>query len=138
MQAHQGFPLDEVAQDVFEVGLVEHVGLGKAVGTHKVVAQEPGQDAVSGVDELHTEAGPAVCGEGVGGSDGLEDAHDLVVHVNRAWQRVGRRVTFEDLARHSVPCEQESRDQADGSSSEHGDRCVSAVARQGRGRRRRV
>ena len=87
--------IDPGEQQLFQVGLVEHVGLREAVLAGLVVAAELGHHAVPGVEQAQSAAGPGPGQESLAHADPVQGPGDLVVQVYRAGQRVGLGVAFQ-------------------------------------------
>ena len=113
-------PLDPGEQQLFQVGLVEHVGLREAMLAGLVVAAELGHHAVAGVEQAQPAAGPGPGQESLADADPVQDPGDLVVQVYRAGQGVGLGVAFQEGDGDPEVGEQEGRGAA-GRSCAHGD-----------------
>ena len=88
-------PLDPGEHQLFQVGLVEHVRLRKAVLAGLVAAAELGHHAVAGVEQAQPAAGPGPGQESFADADPVQGPGDLVVQVHRAGQGVGLGVAFQ-------------------------------------------
>ena len=80
----QRVPLDPGEHQLFQVGLVEHVRLREAVLAGLVVAAELGHDAVPGVQQAQSAAGPGPGQEALADADPVQGPGDLVVQVHGA------------------------------------------------------
>ncbi len=65
-EVDQRVPLDPGEHQLFQVGLVEHVGLREPVLAGLVAAAELGHDAVPGVEQAQSAAGPGPGQESLG------------------------------------------------------------------------
>src|SRR4029453_4685294 len=90
VQVDQGMLAHPLAQQGFQVGLVEHVGPGKAVVGRLGGAAELGHHPVPGVEQAQPAGGSGGGQEGVADADAVQGAGDLVVEVDRAGRRGGR------------------------------------------------
>jgi hypothetical protein len=79
-----GVSAEVVAQQLFQVGLVEHVGLGVAVPALVGVAVELGQHPHVPVHQAEPEAGTGDGGDRVAEAQSSKGAVDLVVEVDGA------------------------------------------------------
>ena len=85
---------DPGEQQLFQVGLVEHVGLGEAVHACLLPA-EFGHHLVPGVEQAQPAARPGPGQEAVADAETVQDPGDLVVEVHRARQRMRLEVAFQ-------------------------------------------
>ena len=108
-EVDQRVPLDPGEQQLFQVGLVEHVRLREAVLAGLVVAAELGHHAVPGVEQAQPAAGPGPGQEALADADPVQGPGDLVVQVHRAGQRVGLGVAFQQGDGNPEVGEQEGR-----------------------------
>ena len=99
-------PLEVRPQHAFQLGLVEHVHLGVAVGAGLRAALQLRQHPHVGVQHPKTQRGPAVGGELVADAQAGQDAVDLVVGVHRARQRVDGFMAVEHQTRNAVLAKQ--------------------------------
>lgn len=106
VQVDQGMLVDPLEEQGFQVGLVEHVGPGKAVVGRLGGAAELGHHPVPGVEQAQPAGGPGGGQEGVADADAVQGAGDLVVEVDRAGQRVGLWVAFDQGDRDAAVGEQ--------------------------------
>ena len=107
-----GCCLDPGEQQLFQVGLVEHVRLRETVLAGLVVPAELGHHAVPGVQQAQPAAGPGPGQETLADADPAQDPGDLVVQVHRAWQRVRLGVAFQQGDGNPGVGEQEGRSAA--------------------------
>ena len=131
-QADRGLVLEVGAQQVLELGLVEHVGLRVPVPAVVAGAVEDGEDPVVAVDQLQAAGGPGHRGELLGDAEPGQDPVDLVVEVHGA--RLGRNAipAVEDEAFDAVLPEKGGGGDPNGAGAndDDGDR-IGAAARRG-------
>jgi hypothetical protein len=102
-----------VQQELFEVGLVEHVRLREAVQADLVLAAELGHDAVAGVEQAQPAAGAGPRQESLADADPAKRPGDFVVEVDGPRQRMGLEVAFQQGDGNALVGEQEGRGAAD-------------------------
>ena len=95
-------PLEVRPQHAFQLGLVEHVHLGVAVGAGLRTALQLRQHPHVGVEQSQTQRAPAVGGELVADAQAGQDAVDLVVGMHRARQRVDGFMAVQHQTRNAV------------------------------------
>ncbi len=108
-EADQRVLVDPGEQQLFQVGLVEHVGLGEAVLAGQLITAELGHHEVPGVQQAQSAAGPGPGQEALAHADPVQDPGDLVVQVDRPGQRVGLPVAFQQGDGNPGVGEQEGR-----------------------------
>ena len=108
-QVDQRMPGDAGEQELFQVGLVEHVRLREAVRARLMVAAELGHDAVPGIKQAQPATRPGPGQELLADTDPAQDPGHLVVQVDGAGQRMGLDMAFEQGDGDLEVGEQESR-----------------------------
>jgi hypothetical protein len=78
-EVDQRVPLDPGEQQLFQVGLVEHVRLREPVLAGLVAAAELGHHAVAGVEQAQSAAGPGPGQEALADADPVQGPGDFVV-----------------------------------------------------------
>ena len=102
-----GCRVDLGAQQRLQGGLVEQVGLGPPVPPRRLAPREHGKRAAPRVEQAQPAPGTADACEALGHPGALQDAHRLVVEVDRARQRVHVGMPLEDGGGHAVAGQQE-------------------------------
>ena len=87
-QVDQRVRLGPGEQQLFQVGLVEHVRLRETVLAGLVLPVELGHHAVPGVQQPQPAAGPGPGQESLADADPVQGPGNLVVQVHRAGQRM--------------------------------------------------
>jgi hypothetical protein len=95
-EADQRVLRDPGEQQLFQVGLVEHVRLREAVLAGPPVAAELGHDPVPGIQQAQPAAGPGSGQESVADADPVQGPGELVVQVHRPREGMGFGVAFQD------------------------------------------
>ena len=119
-------------QELFQVGLVEHVGLRVAVQPGLVPA-EFGHHPVLGVEQAQPAARPGPGQEFLADADAVQDPGHLVVEVHRAGQRVRLGVPFQQGDRDPGAGEQQGCRGADRAGADHDDGLGGAAGHRGGG-----
>ena len=101
-QAGMRVPSEVGAQQLFELGLIEHAGRWKTMASQPGIAVELGQYRHVAIDEPQAVGRAGYLGELAGDPEPGQDPVDLVVEVNRARLRIHLRPAIQHEAVHTV------------------------------------